>query len=42
MFDLANMANHDGTMEYVNNYTIICIQILKQLLFILVLYTHRS
>ena len=36
------MANHDGTMEYVNDYTITCIHILQQLMFILVLCTSSS
>lgn len=40
--DKANMANHDGTMEYVNDYTVTCIHILQQLLFILVLYIPSS
>jgi len=35
------MANHDGTMEYVNDYTT-CIHILQQLMFILVVYTLSS
>jgi len=40
--DEANMANHEGTMEYVCDYTTICIHILEQLMFIFVVYTPSS
>jgi len=40
--DEANMANHEGTMEYVNDYTTIRIHILQQLMFIFVVYTPSS
>lgn len=40
--DEKNVANHDGTMVHVNDYTMTCIHILQQLLFILVLYTPSS
>lgn len=40
--DETNMANNDGTMEYVNDYSTTCIHILQQLMFILVVYTLSS
>lgn len=40
--DEANMVNHDGTTENVNDNTITCKHVLQQFLLILVLHTPSS